>query len=140
MRIATWDDLAKNYKIMQNYTIISICNYPWHSVLLSLEKNLPRAEWTAGYIPHHRRSICLVGMNRYSHDTTTEASKLEIGMRTHSSSIAALLNLGTVQREEIIRGGQMTLPALFIYVHAECIYTEYIYFKRDKVLFIKRTP
>lgn len=24
-----------------------------------------------------------VGMNRYSHDTTAEASKLEIGMRTH---------------------------------------------------------
>lgn len=30
-----------------------------------------------------RRSKYTVGMNRYSRDTTAEASKLEIGMRTH---------------------------------------------------------
>lgn len=29
------------------------------------------------------RGKCTVGMNRYSRDTTAEASKLEIGMRTH---------------------------------------------------------
>lgn len=85
------------------------------------KKNSPREEWTIGGAPHHRRRGGLaVGVNRYSRDTTAEASKLEIGMRTHPLLPRLLLSLGNgAEREGIIRGGQVTPPAsIHVRAHA----------------------